>query len=417
MDSLKRILMCLLVLASLDSLARANEPATEPSGVDVLLELMLPSLASDDVATRQEAQLRLEHLCLHAARPGAEDERLGFCQALLVRCGDATPLTPRLWLLRLVEKIGRAESVPTLAALLDDAEPRVREQARRALQVNPSDEATAALRARLARAADPEAQIAFIEALAPRCDQASLADLVRLTRAAEPSVAAAATVALGQCDVLPAIQSLRDLRRDLDGALRARATESLLRCAERLLQRGDAPGALPLYREIYDSAQNDAERNAGLAGLARAGANDAWPLLLAVLDGPDARAAGDAARFTTYLTGVDATRQMARACRSLSTPGAIRLLGALAERGDVAACPVVMELAAGGDAEVRVAALGALAVLGDSDAVLVTARAAREPGPLAPRVARRWCGCVGVTSMKRCCICWMTRTTPTCTRN
>ena len=214
------------------------------------------------------------------------------------------------------------------------------------------------MRAHLLRTADPEAQIAFIEALAPRCDQASLADLVRLTRAAEPSVAAAATVALGQCDVLPAIQALRDLRRDLDGALRARASESLLRCAERLLQRGDAPGALPIYREIYDSAQNDVERNAGLAGLARAGANDAWSLLLAVIDGPDARAAGDAARFTAYLTGVDATRQMARACRSLSAPGAIRLLGALAQRGDVAACPVVMELAAGGDAEVRVAALG-----------------------------------------------------------
>ena len=116
-DSLKQILMWLLVLASLDSVAPANEPATEPSGVDVLLELMLPSLASDDIATRQEAQLRLEHLCLHAARPGAEDERLAFCQALLARCGDATPLTLRLWLLRLVEKIGRAESVPTLVTL------------------------------------------------------------------------------------------------------------------------------------------------------------------------------------------------------------------------------------------------------------------------------------------------------------
>ena len=124
---------------------------------------------------RSSVYQQFEKLCLKAARPGAEAERAAVCKAILPHLGSRTPKQTRADLLRMLEQIGRAECIFTLDRLLGDSDAETREQARRALQNNPSAEAAAVLRRALDAAKDAPWQVALINALGYRRDAPSVA--------------------------------------------------------------------------------------------------------------------------------------------------------------------------------------------------------------------------------------------------
>src|SRR5262245_46773787 len=111
----------------------------------IIIDSLLSDLGNEDAAKRSGAQRTLERLAFNASRPDAERERFACSSAIASRLGpDVSPLAS-VWLLRQLERIGRAECVASIARLLDDKDELIRESARRALAKNPSREANQAI--------------------------------------------------------------------------------------------------------------------------------------------------------------------------------------------------------------------------------------------------------------------------------
>jgi HEAT repeat protein len=355
-----------------------QEVAREPtrSAYDEILDELLPGMGADSVVERQKPQQTFEDLCLYAARPGAEDERLALCQAIVKRLGPETPKPARVWMLRQLAHIGGEESIPALAELLGDEDPRIRELSRRALQNIPAPSAGDALRIALDDASDSAWQVALINALAARRDETSVSRFVKLVHADDVAVASAAVAALGDIGTTAAVNELKRVRSKLRPELRSAATHALLRCAARRLAMGNRGGAYLLYRDLYETATSDVERVAGLHGMVRAYGARVVPLLLTFVMGDDPRMAATAARLAEEIPDPAVTPMLVEVFSGASPAAQVLLLRAFAARRDRAAYPTVTAAVGSADEHVRIAALRALRELGGSETVALLARAA-----------------------------------------
>src|ERR1017187_7430573 len=85
------------------------------AGVEEAINDLIPRLAAAKVEDRYGAQMELQHLAANAARPGAEAERAELAKILAAKATDAAvPQPARVWIVRQLEYIGAAESVPAL---------------------------------------------------------------------------------------------------------------------------------------------------------------------------------------------------------------------------------------------------------------------------------------------------------------
>ncbi|RME91720.1 MAG: hypothetical protein D6766_11375, partial [Verrucomicrobia bacterium] len=247
---------------------------------------LLPRLGDQDLKVRYEAKMDLQRLCLAAAAPGHEAERqplaLWLADQALRR--DADRLV-RLWLLRQIEYIGRAETLPALAALLQDEDPEVRECARRALERNPAPDAVRVLLDALAGAlesgADARWRIGLVHSVGLRAAGSAVADrcVPLLERAlADEATRDEAARALGHVGTPRAWQVLEDAMNRVPEA--ARALIEAARSAE-------PDQARELYEVVWRECIHRGPRAAALVGLAKLDPEGAAPLVREALEAPD----------------------------------------------------------------------------------------------------------------------------------
>ena len=101
-----------------------------------VLDALMLDMGAEDPGNRGGPSSTIERIAFYASRPGFEAERAACSKAIAARLGPSVAPPARVWLLRQLERIGRAEAVPQVAPLLADKDPLVRESARRALQKN-----------------------------------------------------------------------------------------------------------------------------------------------------------------------------------------------------------------------------------------------------------------------------------------
>jgi len=171
--------------------------AREPPFAEVL-EGSLPDMGAVDIGDREKPQQRLQNVCFSLGAPGREAQRAEACRLMAAKLGPETAKPARVWLLKQLRLIGRAECVDAVAALLDDADAEIHDAARAALAGNPASEANAKLLAQLSAAGDAVERVALIHALGYRGDLASVEVVGRQLADADASVAAAAAGALGK---------------------------------------------------------------------------------------------------------------------------------------------------------------------------------------------------------------------------
>ncbi len=112
---------------------------------------LLPDMSSDDLGKRETAQRDWQNACMAAGAPGKAAD-LAEVNKLMVETLDSdAPLETKLWMLQQLQWTGDASVVPTLAKLLDNKDVRLFDRAARALALNPSPEAAAALKAAAGR--------------------------------------------------------------------------------------------------------------------------------------------------------------------------------------------------------------------------------------------------------------------------
>ena len=349
---------------------------------DALLDKLLPGIGATGIAEREQPQREFEEVCFAASRPGYEAERTRLCQAMVARLGPTTAPPARMWLLRQLERIGGAESVPRLTELLDDPVMRIRELVRRALQKNPAPAAGEALARVLARAVDPADRVALINAVGARREKAAIPHLDRLAQDADPAVSAAAVAALGDIGGAEAVAALHPIWGGPDEQRRDWAAAAMLRIAEGLVSEGAADDAFSICWDVYLSSVPRHLRTAALGGIAAARPQAAIPLLFDEIREPaDPRTQAQAVQLLGDLPGSAATGALVGTLPRVAPAAQVVILDTLAARGDAAGKPAVYESVLSDDVEVRVAALQALTQLGDaSDVDLFATVAAHSEG-------------------------------------
>jgi len=392
----KRITLAVLMVLAAGAVVRAGEPdaqalikelrgegepvkrtpAEYEAAYATAVAALLPDMGAEDVGKRGGAQDTLEKMTHQAGRPGNEVQAAALSKALAAKIGPDSPALARVWMLRMLQHIGRAECVPAVAAILADKEADVRESARRTLQKNPSDEAGTALRAALDKASDPAWRVAMINAVADRRDAAATAAFLKALGDADADVAIAGARALGKVGGPAAAKALADARKKAPEKARPAVVDALLLAADGMVAAGKKDDAAAIYTSLYVPDEPKAIRIAALRGLIASTGPKAVALLADILAGDDAQMQVIAVDLTRDLPGADATRTLAALLPKVSASGKVALLGALAARGDAAAKPAVLEAMKADDEAVRAAAVVAMGAVGDASDVPTLAKMA-----------------------------------------
>ena len=346
---------------------------------ETVVDHLLPGMGAGDVNQRGEAQRTFETIALSAGRPDAENQRQALAAVMADRLPKTDNVEAKVWLLRQLQYIGRAEAVPALVKAMGSGEARVAECARRALQRNHSDEALEALRNALAKAKKPDWQVALINAVADRRDAKAVDLIARHLGAKSADVGRAAAAGLGSIGTEEAARALLKARKDASDQRRVVILDSLLRCGGHLLEADQADPAYALYASLNQGAVPDRVRMGAVRGMALARPEKAADLLTGVMTGPNAALRRYALTQVSEAPGGEATtRAFASMVPKLADEEQAAMLRELADRGDPAAKPAVLQAVGSENETVRAAAVTAMGQLGGPDDVVRLARMAAD---------------------------------------
>ncbi|HUV65493.1 MAG TPA: family 16 glycoside hydrolase, partial [Sedimentisphaerales bacterium] len=274
---------------------------------------------------------------------------------------------------RMLRRVGSAKSVPALSEMLADKE--LSHMARFALQDMPAPEAGAALRKALSKL-DGDLQIGVIGSIAQRGDREAVSQIAQLTNSGNLATARAAIESLGRIGGPQAADALS--RAKVPEGLKAARDDAYLMCADSMLAEGQNKEAVAIYRQMAAPGNSTWIRIAAYRGLVQAEKADAVPHVLALLKDPDLDLQRAAGKFITEMPGPAITQALAEQLGQLGADAQVVLLSALEGRGDKAAAPHVAKMVASTSEPVRIAAIEALAVLGDASSVELLAKASAD---------------------------------------
>lgn len=343
-----------------------------------VLDSLLSDLGSEDPGKRGAAQGTIERIAFHVSRPGAEAERAACSKAIAGRVGPETGPWARVWLLRQLERIGRAEAVPPVAKCLADKDPVIRESARRAMQKNSAPEVNSALREALALVDTPAWRVALVNALAERRDPSNLGLLVTEAGSDNDDIRTAAVIGLAKLGDKAAAAPVSAAMTRSSPRARTIAADACFRLADALAAKGDTTAAVEFYKFMLNSGGHT--KCAAIIGIGRFGSGGDLSFLFDALADQDARVRGACVEALVFLEGKDVTPAIAAKIGTANAQTKPALLRALAGRGDRSVAPLFMAAAEDADESVRVAALAGLGTLGDAAAVPLLLKAATTAG-------------------------------------
>lgn len=297
-------------------------------------------------------------------------------RAAIATLQSASDVQARALACQALAAAGAAEAVPALAALLPD--PQLSAYARDALEAIPAPEASAALRQALVSVRSDQL-LGVIDSLGVRKDAASADALVRLATGADTAVARAAVRALGRIATTEAVACLRSLLTSAAPVLRDEAAAACLLAAEALPERR-AREALALYDTVRRADVPAYRRAAALRLAIVARKSEGAPLLVEHLASDDAGLRAAALSAARDLASDDLARQLATALERSAPPMQALLIAALRDCPCDRSLDAIRSKTSDRDGAVRLAALDALASIGnDKDApTLVDAVAAHR---------------------------------------
>lgn len=298
-------------------------------------------------------------------------------QLIEVLRSDASPDEKAITCKRLAV-YGTDKAVPVLAPLL--AEEQLASWARIALEAIPGQAADAALRQAVGKL-QGKLLIGTINSIGVRRDAKATAELASKLQDTDADVASAAAVALGRIGNTQAASALKNALSHAPEPVRPAVAEGCVRCAEHFLADGRAGKAIELYdlvRKAQVPRQNMLEAIRG-AILARKA--DGIPLLLEQLRSSDKALFQIGLRAARELPGPQATKAVVAEMRTTAPDRQPLLLLVLADRGDDAGLPAIMDAAKTGSKKLRLAAVGALDRLGKPVSVPTLIQVAEDSDP------------------------------------
>jgi HEAT repeat protein len=265
---------------------------------------------------------------------------------------------------RMLRRVGSAKSVPVLSKMLADKE--LSHMARFALQFMAAPEAGAALREALSNL-DGNLKIGVLGSIGQRGDRDAVAQISPFITDGNVDIARAKIETLGRIGGSKAAAALGSAQ--VPASLKPAYDNACLMCADKMLAEDQQNEAAQIYREMIAPVNGTWIRIAAYKGLVRAEKDRAVPLILALLKDQDLDLQRAAGKFITEIPGTTITRALAEQLEGVSPDAQIVLLSALEARGDKAATSYVAKAVRNDNEAVRLAAIDALAVLGDASNV------------------------------------------------
>ena len=304
--------------------------------------------------------------------PQVESRLLAAMQA------EETAYAGKQFACRMLRRVGSAQSVPALAEMLADEE--LSHMARFALQYMAAPEAGDALR-RAIDELDGELRIGVIGSIAQRKDRKAVGAIAELVRDTDRDTSRTAINALGRIGGTEAAAALS--KANVPDKLAGAVDNALLMCADAMADEGHAGQAAEIYRGMTSPAKSTWIRIAAYKGLVETEKGEAVPHVLGLLKDKDIDLQRAAGRFMTEMPGSEITEALARQLDALNADGQVVLLGALEARGDGAAAAYVAEAVRSKSEAVQLAAVSALAAIGDGSNVELLAKTAAGSGAVA----------------------------------
>ncbi len=348
----------------------ARDAAQWTEAYQKAVDYLFPLMSAENVGSRYTPQILLQDMGSYAARPGAEAQRLALAQVMVKTLEQAKmENTVRHWFILQLERIGKAESVGLLAKLMSDEDKNTRDYARRALEKNPDAGATGALLKELAGAQEAAWKIGLMDALGDRRASSAVKPLTQALSDSDPNVAKAAASALARIGGQDSAQALRAVLAKPVGPVSAKAAQSLIDMAEAMTAAKDTAGAARIYGSVYEWASKATGvpigiRVAAATGLivtdAERGVREAVTLMQD--ENPRMRqAALQAARLSPSPA---ATQALTALLPKLRSDSQVQVLGLIGDRKETSAEAAVVQVLAGTDEAVSLAAADALSRLG-----------------------------------------------------
>jgi len=348
--------------------------AQQPPAPAISLEEALAKTAAYEVGDDRAPLYALEkHVIAATASP---EQMRKVEQALIKALEGKTTQMGKDQICRRLSLVGSAAAVPALSRLLASAE--TADMARYALERIPGAEADTALIGMLSKTSG-RVRVGIVNTLGQRRNPASVQPLSGLISGEDAQAALAAAAALGRIGDGLAAQALSNARAKASGALRLEIERAYLRCGEEMVNGKNLKGAFAVFKELNGSAETMV-RIGALRGLALSGGREAVPLLAAAIQSPESGIQAQAIRQLSGVPGPEATKALVQAFSGLQSLGKVRVLSALADRGDRAALPTFLSATKDASEPVRIAALQGLEKLGDESTVIFLAQTAARLG-------------------------------------
>jgi HEAT repeat protein len=217
-----------------------------------------------------------------------------------------------------------------------------------------------------------------ISSLGARKDAKSVPLLKPLMADADLVVARESVSALGHIASPDALEALTEAK--VAEGLMPAVLESRMLCADAFLANGQVAKAADVYRGVLGEGNPAGIRAAALIGLARAVKHEALPTIFEMLKSQDSRSQRAAGAALMEIKGGHYEKALVEVLGSISADAQVIAINVLAVNGTKSIVPVIAKLTGSPERAVRVAAVQALAELGDVSDIELLAGLAKEGG-------------------------------------
>lgn len=379
-----RIVLLAALLAGADSIAAAEKPApakpAAPAPAPVKPAASAPAKAPAPVAAQPKPPVPAPAKAVVPAPPKPPQTEADF--VAIVKNPTAS-LKDRQDACRVLQRIGGKASVSALAALLPDE--KLGHLARYALESITDPTVDYSFRVALGTLKGRQL-LGVISSISVRRDANAVESLIALLKNPDPELSQAAARALGSIGNAVAARALDDAWMTGPAESRGAVAEGLLRAAESLFAARQRDPALAIYTKLSLPDAPEQVRAAAIRGVILANTDPAAALASELLRSNDLRTVSPALR-----AGMDLPQNWAvvEALTQAVGPAIgdrkILILQALGQTHDPDGLPALLEAAKSLDKRVRIAAVRAMAEVGNSGAVPVLAGFLGDPdvGPAA----------------------------------
>jgi type 1 glutamine amidotransferase/HEAT repeat protein len=350
-------------------LAKSREIGYEQGVAAVFRDLAGYEMGVNDNRAKLVARMVLEAQKAGSANQADLSARL----AKVAADSQATP-AGRVFACRQLMLIGQDNAVATLAGLLNDKV--VGGWSRRALEAIPGQTVDGALLQALGQTKGA-VQAGVADSLGARGVAQAVPALIPLLGSADATVAVSAANALGRIGGSQAVAALQAAKPG-KAAVQEAVVRAVLCAAEADRAAGRKAPATVEYAWLAGQAQAPAYVKAA-AFYGKAMCTDGLADALAAAKSTDREMVRVAANLVRDLPGKAVGSSFAKALPALPVGNQALILDALADRGDRVVQPAVIALAKSPAEDVRLAALRALAKVGDAQAVSVLMSTAGDP--------------------------------------